>query len=462
MFVSTINAFFSLLKHLNVRDTSICHARVLTGDLPSIDDEIAAIKGKKTLTTSAASKKQKNSHDSHGDSPSHNSSVPTSVQKDYSRTPFKSRKAPRSEEFTAELTSPTKRLKSTTDDNFGAPSLPSPTISTTTAPKVSGNRIARQIILKTSQQDEPVLDTPQIDLSSIIKKTKDVRPSSLKFGFIGLGMMGQRLVKHLLNTDHQVTIWNRDRNKIEPFEQAGASGATTPSDVVNVADITFSCVADPSASKEILFGQFGVLSGLTSDKAYVELSSIDPETSNDISDAVVSRGGRFLAAPMVANGRYGVENNDLIIVASGDRSVYDDCSSCFQAMAKKSFYLGSDCASAPKMNLVLSSFYAATVASLAECYKIVERQLLDKNHFDDIVKLSSMNSPLVAKCLDKMKSRNCDVDMPLHYLQKDVRLMLNMAEEKSLPTSIAAIVNEVFKAKKLYRVEDACAVFWNN
>lgn len=438
----------------------------LDGDLPSIDEEIAAIRNKKPVPPSVSSKKLKNSHDSHDDSPSHTSSVPTSVQRDYSRTPFKSRKSTKSEESTADVTSPTKRLRAT-DDNFGASSLPSPTISTstaattTTASKATGNRLARQIIYKSSQHSEPVLDTPQINLSSIVTKAKNIRPSTLKFGFIGLGMMGQRLVKHLLNTEHQVTIWNRDRNKIEAFEKAGASSATTPCDVVNASDVTFSCVSDPAASKEILFGQFGILSGIVSEKAYVELSSIDPETSNDISDAVISKGGRFLAAPIVTNGRYGAENNDLIIIASGDRTVYEDCSSCFQAMAKRSFYLGSDCGNALKMHLILSSFYGAILTALSECYNNVGNVGLDKREFKEILKLSTMNSPLVEKAIEKMHNKNMDVDLPLQYLQKDLRMMLNMSEERALFCPIAAIVNEVLKSKRAFEGEDACAVSWN-
>lgn len=434
------------------------NARHPTGDLPSIDEELAVINNKKPA---APSKKTKNSHDPHGGSPSNTSAAPAAVQRDYSRTPFKSRKSTKSDESTTELTSPTKRLKAN-DDDYIIPSLPSPTISTSPSKAPIARNQARQVIYKNAPHTEmPVLDTPQISLNSIITKNKNIRPSTLKFGFIGLGMMGQRLVKHLLNTQHQVTVWNRNRDKIEAFEKAGASSAFTPCDVVSASDITFSCISDPAAAKEILFGQFGVLSGIGPEKSYVELSSIDPETSNDISDAIISKQGRFLAAPMISNGKYGAETNDLIIVASGDRAVYEDCSSCFQAMTKKSFFLGSDCSAALKMHLSLSSLYGSILGALGECYNLIDRLTLDKKDFVEILKLSTMNSPLIEKAVDKMTSKSQDVNMPLQYLQKDLRMMLNLAEDTSIFCPITAIVNEVFKSKKAFGVEDVCAVAWN-
>lgn len=80
---------------------------------------------------------------------------------------------------------------------------------------------------------------------------KHINPSSLKFGFLGLGVMGSGIVKNLINTGHKVVVWNRTYSKCRKFELAGAEVAPTPSDVIDKVDITFSCVADPVAAKEV-------------------------------------------------------------------------------------------------------------------------------------------------------------------------------------------------------------------
>lgn len=417
------------------------------GPLPSIDEEIAIVKSRKP----AASKKTKNSHDSHDDSSSNPSSAP-SVQKDYSRTPFNQQKRKSTkttnEEPTTELTSPTKRMKAD-DDDYDEHNFSSPTISTTTRTQPPSKIQARNIITKGQQNFSPVVDTPQVDSSFRTTRYKDIRASSLKFGFLGLGMMGQQLVKHLLGSRHSVTVWNRNRSVLESFEKAGAELATTPGDVISACDITFSCLSGPSASKEVLFSQFGVLSEMGPGKSYVELSSIDPETSVDISDAIISKEGNFLAAPIITSGKSAATRGDLIIIASGDRHVYDECAaSCFKAIAAKSFYLTSDCCAAPRMNLIASSLYGTIVGSVIECLRMLERCDLKGSDFLEIVKLSTMNSPLAEQTLQKVLKKRQDVEVPINYLQKDLRMMLNMSEEKDTGCPITAIVNEVFKSKK--------------
>lgn len=88
------------------------------------------------------------------------------------------------------------------------------------------------------------------DVSSTLKM-KNINPSALKFGFLGLGIMGSGIVKNLINSGHKVVVWNRTFNKCRKFELAGAEVAPTPCDVIDKVDITFSCVADPLAAKEV-------------------------------------------------------------------------------------------------------------------------------------------------------------------------------------------------------------------
>lgn len=429
---------------------------MLSGPLPSIDEEIAIVRGKK-VPISASSKKQKNSHDSHDDPSSLSPSAPASVQRDYSRTPFNQskRKSVKSDiDSTTDITttSPTKRLKAD-DDDFDPPNLSSPTISTPRTQPPSKIQ-ARNIITKVQQPDyPPVIDTPQVDSSFRTIRYKDIRASPLKFGFLGLGMMGQLLVKHLLGSRHSVTVWNRNRSVLEAYEKVGAEIACTASDVVSACDITFACLSDPAASKEVVFSQFGVLSEMGPGKSYVELSSIDPDTCSDISEAILARQGNFLAAPIITGGKTAASNGDLIIVASGDRHVYEECaSSCFKAMATKSFYLGPDYSNAVRMNLIASSFFGTIVGSIIECLRMLERVDLKGSDFLDIIKLSTMNSPLVEQTLQKVLKRKQDVEVPINYLQKDLRMMLNMSEEKDTGCPITAIVNEVYKSKK--RIHD--------
>lgn len=112
-------------------------------------------------------------------------------------------------------------------------------------------RAARAVIDRPDIFEKP--ETSELDISTITEtlKSKNIRASSSKFGFIGLGIMGSGIVKNLINSGHDVCVYNRTHDKTKKFEKAGATVMLTPSDVIERADITFSCVADPEALKNV-------------------------------------------------------------------------------------------------------------------------------------------------------------------------------------------------------------------
>lgn len=89
----------------------------------------------------------------------------------------------------------------------------------------------------------------------------------------------------------------------------------------------------------MVFGNCGVLQEMTSEKGFVEMTGIDAETSQDIAEAITAKGGRYLEAQLQGS-KVQAEEGMLVILAAGDRTLFEDCQSCFQAMGKHSFFLG--------------------------------------------------------------------------------------------------------------------------
>lgn len=182
-----------------------------------------------------------------------------------------------------------------------------------------------------------------IDVTTVTAtlRNKNIVPSTKKFGFLGLGIMGGGMVKNLLNSGHIVYVWNRTRAKCDIFVKAGAIAADTPSDVVDNADIIFSCVTDPTVAKELVFGNCGVLKSVNglSGKGYVEMTGIDSESSADISDGITGRGGMYLEA-QIQGSKAKSEDGTLCLLTAGDHDLYKDCETCFAAISAYSFYLG--------------------------------------------------------------------------------------------------------------------------
>lgn len=416
--------------------------------MPSIDEEIATI-----FTGTKADEKSSHASAASG----------AATQRDYSRMPFRQKPkakhaaaAPASTNDEDSAPPPSKRAKTTDTESNAVSQQPA---------KQPATKGARTLLARTSQylldSGNSTNDQSEVDMRAVSAKSKTIRPSSLKFGFIGLGLMGQRLLKNLLNSGHHVTIWNRTPSKCKEFIKAGAVKATTPADVISASDITFSCLADPHAVKEIVFGNCGVLAEMRSSKGYVEMTTIDADTSSDISEAVIARGGRYLEAPVISSGKQQAEDGNLTVIVSGDKSLFDECNSCFQAISKHAFYLGGQIGDASKMNLVVSMLIGNLIGSLAESMALADRTGLSQKDLLEILTMSPLNCQTLISKGKSMIEAGFATEMPLTHMQKDLRLALQLGEVYEHPLPITASTNEVFKhAKHLgYSDHDVAAVY---
>ncbi|XP_042096592.1 cytokine-like nuclear factor N-PAC isoform X7 [Ovis aries] len=273
-----------------------------------------------------------------------------------------------------------------------------------------------------------------------------VTPTDKKIGFLGLGLMGSGIVSNLLKMGHTVTVWNRTAEKCDLFIQEGARLGRTPAEVVSTCDITFACVSDPKAAKDLVLGPSGVLQGIRPGKCYVDMSTVDADTVTELAQVIVSRGGRFLEAPVSGNQQL---SNDgmLVILAAGDRGLYEDCSSCFQAMGKTSFFLG-EVGNAAKMMLIVNMVQGSFMATIAEGLTLAQVTGQSQQTLLDILNQGQLASIFLDQKCQNILQGNFKPDFYLKYIQKDLRLAIALGDAVNHPTPMAAAANEVYKRAK--------------
>ncbi|XP_037072398.1 putative oxidoreductase GLYR1 homolog [Pollicipes pollicipes] len=350
--------------------------------------------------------------------------------------------------------SPAKRAREPDEDSDPFTSLMNHSSSTTAGTKRVASLLDRPTLVM--RPETPPLDVEQV---SAALKQKNIQPSDLRFGVLGLGVMGSGIVKNLLNSGHKVHVWNRSSDKCDDFVRAGAEHGLTPSDVISAADVTFCCVSDPQVAKDIIFGNCGVLQEITTTKGYVEMTGIDAETSQDLADAIGAKGGRYMEA-QVQGSKQQAEEGTLVLLAAGDRSLFDDCQSCFQAVGKNSFYLG-EVGNASKMNLVLQLVTGVSLAGLAEGMALADRAGLQQKDVLEVLGLTALSCPLLLEKGRAIIEGGFQTQMALKHMQKDLKLSLTMSDQLEQPLPLTASANEVFKhAKRVgYGDHDVSAVY---
>ncbi|HIJ94471.1 MAG TPA: NAD(P)-dependent oxidoreductase [Desulfuromonadales bacterium] len=267
----------------------------------------------------------------------------------------------------------------------------------------------------------------------------------MKIGFVGLGIMGSAMAANLVKAGFQVTVWNRSSDARNLLAGMGAATVPTPRAVAERCDIVIAMMANPVAVIAVRDGSDGILAGLSSGKGYIDMSTVDADTSRESARLTHAAGALFLEAP-VAGSRKPAEDATLTIMAAGDRELYDRSLSILEKMGKKLLFLG-ETGSAARMKLANNLVMAGMLTALSEGIALAAGSGLDLGQFLDVLDSGAVANPMFRLKGPQMAANGeFPAAFPLKHMQKDLRLALRLAEENGQPLFTTAVVNEQYKA----------------
>ena len=279
-----------------------------------------------------------------------------------------------------------------------------------------------------------------------------------KYGFIGTGLMGNAMALNLLQAGHELTVYNRTADKCNNLVAAGAQQVGSPLEVVAAADISFCMVADPQAAMAVCFSPYGVIQGITPGKGYVDMSTVDPETAQKIGISVQARGGEYLEAP-VSGSLQPAKDGQLVIMAAGDKSLWDQVQAAFDAMGKKSLFLG-EIGAASSMKLAVNMMMGSMMAVFGEALTLAQACNLSSEQLLEVISAGAVACPMFQGKGQAIIKENFAPNFPLKHLQKDLRLAVQLGDEKQVPLAAVATANEMFKraCQQQLGEQDMCAL----
>lgn len=263
-----------------------------------------------------------------------------------------------------------------------------------------------------------------------------------KYGFLGLGIMGRAMANNLIGAGFDVTVWNRTEGKCQPLVDQGAHMGKSPAEVMARCDMTFAMVSDPAAAVSLFFDAGGVQEGIAPAKAYIDLSTVDPKTTKRIAEAVKSKGGRFLEAPVLGS-KKPAEDGTLIFLCGGDESLYHEAAPAFQRMGKKSYYF-QEVGHGARMKLVINMIMGTTMTAFSEGLALGRKADLNMADMLDILTQGPIDNPMFRLKGPQMVQNNFPTAFPLKHMQKDMRLALQLGDEYRQPLFTAAAANNSY------------------
>jgi 3-hydroxyisobutyrate dehydrogenase-like beta-hydroxyacid dehydrogenase len=264
-------------------------------------------------------------------------------------------------------------------------------------------------------------------------------------GIAGLGRMGHPIAANILEAGFPAVVWNRTRDKAADLLERGAIWADNPGAMAKSADIVLTSLADPAAVESVYFGQGGILDCARSGAIFVDLSTGSPATARRISAAARERGATFLDAP-VAGSINAAMDGQLGIMVGGDRAAFERCEAVFSAIGKAAFYLGESGTGAT-MKLISNAILATIVQALAEGVALGEKAGLDPADIFTVLGTSSAAAPVVAaKAATVTERAYLPATFTLALMQKDLWLVLGLANELQVPMPATAIAHDMVLA----------------
>ena len=261
-----------------------------------------------------------------------------------------------------------------------------------------------------------------------------------KVGWIGLGRMGEAMVKRLTKAGHGVDVWNRTRSKAEPLVEYGATIVDHKLDLA-ACDVVFTMVSTTDDLKEVLFAPGGLVTGKTLPKMVVDSSSISQEGSAEVRTALEKLGVAYLCAPVSGNAKV-AKAGKLLVVASGPRPLYDMAEPYLQAMSRKTMWVGEG-ELARVWKIAHNTMFGVVIQNLCEITVMAEKAGIPRHLF-----LESINDSVLGSMYTRYKTpvlTNLTFDQVTFtpkLLLKDMDLGMAAAKAQGVSMPAAAATRE--------------------
>ncbi|HXG15867.1 MAG TPA: NAD(P)-dependent oxidoreductase [Calidithermus sp.] len=259
-------------------------------------------------------------------------------------------------------------------------------------------------------------------------------------GFVGLGAMGSRLARRLLQARHPVVGWNRTPARTQALSPAGLRPAPTPRAVAEAARIVFIMVSDDRALRDVTLGPDGLLAGLGAGGVLVEMSTVSPALTRELGERVAARGAAMLDAP-VSGSTITVEQGQASIVVGGDPAVLERVRPYLAVMAPGGVTHVGALGQAKAMKLATNLGLAVQMLAFSEAVLLAEKSGIARETAVEALLRSVVASPMVRYrgpfVLGQMSPQAW---FPVPMIQKDLDLALALgrAVGAALPTTALA------------------------
>ena len=270
-----------------------------------------------------------------------------------------------------------------------------------------------------------------------------VEPEKTKIGFIGLGIMGAPMAKHLLAAGFSLKVYNRsDRPRVDEVVAAGGIRVATPEEAAEECDVIISIVTDTPDMEMVLCGKNGVIHGAPSGSTVIDMSTVSPSVTQAVATRLQESGIAMLDAP-VSGGDVGAINGTLSIMVGGDAEIFEECRPIFEAMGENINLIGPNGAG-QTTKLCNQIAVAGANLAMAEALMLAAASDLDVDKVIAAISGGAAGSWQLSNLGPRIIEGDFEPGFMVHLQQKDLKLVLQAANDVKLALPGVSLVHQFF------------------
>ena len=265
-------------------------------------------------------------------------------------------------------------------------------------------------------------------------------------GFVGLGAMGGRMAKRLLDAGHRVVGYNRTAEKARALVAAGLVLEKSPRAVAEGVDAVLSMVTDDKALRAIALGPDGVIAGLRPGAVWAEMSTVSPEVTRELGASTTARGAALIDAP-VSGSPITLEAGQLSFMVGGDPAALEKVRPCLLAIGPTITHVG-ELGLAVTMKIATNLGLAVQMLAFSEAVVLAEKAGIARERAVEVLLKSVIASPMIKYRGPFVLGMPTEALFDVNMAQKDLGLALSMGRALGVPLPSVALVDELLSAAR--------------
>ncbi len=264
-----------------------------------------------------------------------------------------------------------------------------------------------------------------------------------KVGFLGLGVMGHPMARHLARHGHSVTVYNRTSAKARKWvEDNGGRAADTPVEAAREQNIVFCCVGNDDDLRQVTIGEAGAFHGMRKGAIFVDHTTASAEIARELSAAADAIGVGFIDAP-VSGGQAGAENGALTVMCGGEQRTFDAVSGVIQSYARSVRLLGP-AGSGQLAKMVNQICIAGLVQGLSEGVHFAQKAGLDVDALLDVISKGAAGSWQMENRGRTMNEGKFDFGFAVDWMRKDLSICLAESRRNGASLPVTSLVDQFY------------------